>query len=195
MADTRPDTPPPGSGGGLGERVFGLPKWGWAGMAVAGGVLVWVWWRGRGSSDQSGGSDTAVYPQGLANGLGTDQFESLYAILRDLQGRLSNTPPEGGDPLSPGDGVRTPPWGSGPPPLTPIQVPPAPVPSPAPVTPTAPAGQFVTVVRYTTPNPPWNSTLWGIAQHYGTSVARLLQLNPWIANPNVVKPGWQIRYA
>lgn len=35
----------------------------------------------------------------------------------------------------------------------------------------------VIVARYKTPNPPWNSTLWGIAQHYGRTVRQLQDWN------------------
>lgn len=38
----------------------------------------------------------------------------------------------------------------------------------------------------------WNSTLWGIANHYHTTVAELLKLNPSIKNPNVIQPGQKI---
>lgn len=71
---------------------------------------------------------------------------------------------------------------------------PAPV-TPAPVTPVpaAPAVRYVTVVKYTTRNPPWNSTLSGIAGHESTSVATLLKLNPSIKNANLIYPGQQIR--
>lgn len=39
----------------------------------------------------------------------------------------------------------------------------------------------------------WNTTLWGIANHYHTSVSELLKLNPWIKNPNQLQPGWKIK--
>lgn len=39
----------------------------------------------------------------------------------------------------------------------------------------------------------WNTTLWGIAQHYHTSVPELLKLNPWIKNPNLIHPGDKVK--
>ncbi len=62
--------------------------------------------------------------------------------------------------------------------------PPAPPPPPAPGPPagnpigTTPTGQkWVDTAKYTTQNPPWNSTLSGIASHEHTSVSTLLSLN------------------
>lgn len=59
----------------------------------------------------------------------------------------------------------------GPTPIPPKPVPPVPpgTPSPRPSPPpTAPASYAtVTVAKYTSSNPPWNSTMWGIAKHYG----------------------------
>lgn len=39
----------------------------------------------------------------------------------------------------------------------------------------------------------WNTTLWGIAKHYNTTVAQLLKLNPSITNPSLIHPGQRIR--
>lgn len=39
----------------------------------------------------------------------------------------------------------------------------------------------------------WNTTLWGIATHYGTTVAELLKLNPSIKNANLIYPGQKIK--
>lgn len=36
-------------------------------------------------------------------------------------------------------------------------------------------------------------TLWGIAQRHGTSLGRLLELNPGIKNPNVISVGQKVR--
>lgn len=36
-------------------------------------------------------------------------------------------------------------------------------------------------------------TLWGIAQKHGTTLARLMELNPAIKNPNVVQVGQRVR--
>lgn len=54
--------------------------------------------------------------------------------------------------------------------------------------------KYVTVARFTTRNPPWNSTLSGIAARKGTTVAKLMQLNPSIKNRDLIYPGQRIRY-
>jgi LysM repeat protein len=78
---------------------------------------------------------------------------------------------------------------------------PKPVPSPAPAPnpggPTHgnpnPAPKSVTVAKFTSTNPAWNSTLSGIAAKEGTTVSHLLALNPGIKNPNLIYPGQSVR--
>ncbi|HWB38561.1 MAG TPA: LysM domain-containing protein [Rugosimonospora sp.] len=57
----------------------------------------------------------------------------------------------------------------------------------------APPPAYVTVAKYTSSNTAWNSTLSGIASHYGTTVSNLLTLNPQIKDPNLIITGSQIR--
>jgi hypothetical protein len=67
--------------------------------------------------------------------------------------------------------VTTPPPATKPPPVStdppkpPVLVPPVtkPVATKPPVP--KPAGQWVTVAKWTAKNPPWNSTVWGMASH------------------------------
>lgn len=61
----------------------------------------------------------------------------------------------------------------------------------APVGSPATQRRYVIVAKYTTVNPPWNSTLSGIAAHYGTSVAALAAINH-ISNPNLIITGQKI---
>jgi LysM repeat protein len=67
-----------------------------------------------------------------------------------------------------------------------------PVPAPTPA-PSGPQYTTVTVVKFQGNPPPWNSTLWGIAQHYHTSVSELMRLNPQVTNENLIYPGQQIK--
>jgi len=69
--------------------------------------------------------------------------------------------------------------------------------SPPPSSP--PAGAvWVDIAKYTTPNPPWNSTLSGIAAHYHTSVSHLLELNrgnPSVKSANLIIYPGRVRVA
>lgn len=73
----------------------------------------------------------------------------------------------------------------------PAPKPPAPKPTPKPAP--KPVPKYVTVARFTSKNPPWNSTLSGIAAHEHTTVAALLRLNPSIKDPDLIHPGQRIR--
>jgi len=55
---------------------------------------------------------------------------------------------------------------------------------------------FVTVVKYTTKNPPWNSTLSGIAKKYNMSLSKLLSFSEnskYRKNPNLIHVGDKVR--
>lgn len=52
----------------------------------------------------------------------------------------------------------------------------------------------VTVAPWSATNTPWNSTLSGIAAHYGISLATIEKLNPQITNPNLIYPGQKVNY-
>lgn len=49
----------------------------------------------------------------------------------------------------------------------------------------AQSGQWHTVVR--------GDTLWGLARRYGVALARIVELNPSIRNPNLIYPGQKVR--
>jgi hypothetical protein len=51
--------------------------------------------------------------------------------------------------------------------------------------------RYVIVAKYSSPNPPWNSTLSGIAKRYGTTVEALQKINN-IKNPNIIYTGQKI---
>jgi hypothetical protein len=126
----RDDSPPPvietdAGGGGdniLTRKMWGLPGWGWALIAAGVGIVAIMWLR-RGKT-----SDTATaQPQVVdASGLATEQAETIYSQLRDLQGRPSVPGPPGpagpaGSAGQPGD--AGPPGPPGPAPtLPPVSV-------------------------------------------------------------------------
>lgn len=71
-------------------------------------------------------------------------------------------------------------------PVTPPKTPPKPTPPKV-----LPKRRYVVVVKFTTKNPPWNSTLSGIAGRSHRSVSQLASWNH-ITNPNVIHPGQRI---
>lgn len=85
----------PDQGTGFSKRLGPLPYWAWIAIVTAGAVVGWVWWRSRKSEAPAATPQSTV---ANADGIPTEQFESIYAILRDLQGRLSTTP---GDTTTP----------------------------------------------------------------------------------------------
>lgn len=161
--------------------------WAWVALAAAGGAVFFIW-RSRSNANNAPQSTTSGVDTAAANGLDVGQYEALLALLRDIQGAqsqdLAGEQGETEPPEQPGT-VSTQPVGT----PTPVKTPTAP-PKQAP----AQTAQYVTVVKYTSKNPPWNSTLSGIASHYHTSVGQLLKLNPSIKNPNLIYPGQKVRY-
>jgi hypothetical protein len=168
-------------------------RWALAGLVGAAGVGGYVLWTRRKST--AGTSDTTTTTAGasgtptldtsgtdIANWLGQysgslqnelDQGLAAYQnSLSDIQTQLAGLPTAGGSTST----TSTTPGTS----TTPT---------------TTPSGnaQYVTVAKYTSSSPAWNSTLSGIAKHEGTSVSTLLSLNPQIKNANVIITGSQIR--
>lgn len=80
-------------GGGFNQKMMGLPVWAWVALAAAGGIAFVVW---RQSRNKAAADPAAAPADQTAEGLSDYQFESLLAILRDIQGKNS-TPIEGGD--------------------------------------------------------------------------------------------------
>lgn len=115
MADpiARPDpareTRPGGAGGNaMTAKMMGLPTWAWLALAAAGAIAVVVWRQSRNKAADTSTTDT---PDNVdAQGLGQEQYESILALLRDIQGNMSTEPgdtttdpgpPTGGPAVSP----------------------------------------------------------------------------------------------
>lgn len=166
-------------------------KYALAGLAAAAGLGGYVLYsRRKGGSSSTGTSDTTTTAAGtngtptldttgtdIASWLGQysgslqNQLDEYQRNLTDALAGLKNMPTTGGAGGTGG--------GSG---------------SPVVGIPTGEKiGQFVKVVPFTSRNPPWASTLSGIAAHEGTTVERLLQLNPSITNRDVIRTGSQVR--
>jgi hypothetical protein len=69
---------------------------------------------------------------------------------------------------------------------------PKPAPKPTPAPKPRPPRRYVRVVKYTTKNPPWNSTLSGIAGRSGRSVEHIMAWNTKIKDPDVIYPEWEL---
>lgn len=126
------------------------------------------------------GNDPALVERALAKYIqGLSLTASEQAIV-NLAQRAFGAPPEGLIllPPSPTPTVPNPPKNPGP-------LPPG-TGSPRPTN-----RRYVIVARYKTPNPPWNSTLSGIATRYDRTVSQLVQWNK-IKNPNVIYTGQKI---
>lgn len=180
-------------GGGLdalASRKFGpLPGWAWAAL-LGGGAAVVLWLRGR-SAKAAGVNDTGppATDQGVSSGdTAADlagygaTFGVIQSEIQDLQGAVARTTTTGSTTPTTG---TTHPTGSTTPTTTP----------PKPVTP-SPGQHYITVTvgKFTEPNPPWDSTLSGIAAHYHVpgGYAALAKLNG-ISNPNLIHEGDKIK--
>lgn len=150
----------PARGGSIWTRKYGpLPFWAYALILLG---LVGAW---RLYSQAKQAKSTQQDPQLI----GGDQQPPI--VFQDYDTTI-NVPPAGGRQWppnhvpndGPGHGhVPDPP--PPPPDKKPPPVPPPPPPGPPP--PAPPAGQWVTVAKWTAKNPPWNSTISGIAGHLG----------------------------
>ena len=182
MSEAPPEAPPEGGGGGLmSRRIFGMPA-----IVVIGGAAVIAYvlfFRGKSSS---GGTSTGG---GGTSGTGDITLQPGSTTI-NVTNPVSNT---GGKPPAPGGHHKH---------RTPN---PQPRPKPRPrkkVTSVAvhhkgAPQNFVTVAKWPGHSvngvAQWNTTLWGIAKHYNTSLSELLKLNPGIKNPALVFPGEKVR--
>ena len=111
-------------------------------------------------------------------------------IIQNQEGNETEAtpPPPGAVPPGPPAPTTPPPVGGG----GGTRKPPAKPPARPPVK--KPQYKIVKVARYTEDNPPWNSTLWGIATHLGVKGGwqELARLNG-IKNPKLIRPGQSIR--
>lgn len=179
-AATIPATPPFAPGALIWRRYGPLPVWGYVGILL-GGLLIWMYLRRGKATDQA----TAAQVGSDASTIAANTPKSNIFLLPQtgLAGPAGPAGPAGGvgpaGPAGPGAPAPT------------ETVPAAPAGSGRdnpPGEPVVPAGRYVTVKKYTTVNPPWESTLSGIAQHFNTTVAWLQSKNG-ISNPNLIHPG------
>ena len=129
----------------LKQRRFGLPVWVWVIILLGLLVLVASWRRNRkggGVEMETTGDDTSQVYRGPVINVDAPPPPDVNVVV--------NVP----KPPKPTTGPATPPAGGGTSPTTP--------PTPTPT----PPGKMISVTTYTASNPPWNSTIWGIWNHY-----------------------------
>jgi hypothetical protein len=144
------------AGGSILTRKTGpLPNWVWMALLLLVALIYSFWQRNRAAEvplEEDNGPSVENVP-------GDQTPPPVFILPQAPQPSVTvpvtvNTPA----PAPPAAGRPTPP-------VTPPK-PAAPVPKPA-----APAYQTVSVAKYTSKNPPWNSTIWGIAKQYGYGAA------------------------
>lgn len=168
MSTPAPAPAPPQEGGGnvLQQRIGPFATWVWLLIATI-GVLGYAFLGGR--KKQANAQATA------GQAVGAQQVPDI--IIQNQEG------PEQQPPAPPASAV--PPTQPAPTPAKP----PVPKPGPKP-----PRYKTISVARWTEKNAPWNSTLWGIAQHEGVAGGwqTLAKLNG-IKHPEQIRPGQKIR--
>lgn len=183
----RPPRPTPG--GNVFARKFGpLPGWAWAGLFGVGAVGI-LWLRSRSAKASATIVDTSGNDMAGVDYSG--ELSTIQAEIGQLQGAAGTAGTSGAA------GGTTPTGGTTHPGSTPGSTKPTggTVAGNTPVTP-APKTKYVTVVvkPYTDKNPPWQSTLSGIAAHYHVpgGYQALAKLNG-IQNPNIIHTGDRIK--
>ena len=197
---------PQGGGGGvLGRRVGNFPLWVWIGLGLA-GLLAYSSYKknktAQQTTAQSGTLPTTQTASGSTPASLIPQF--VNQVYDNPTPPVVNVTTNSTTPVNVTNNIPTAPS----PTPTPAPPPPArpPAAPPPPPTPAPPAGQWVTVGVWNSTNAPWNSTLWGIAQHvYGNGALypKIFAANKQgvmrpdgtagpIANPNLVYPGERI---
>lgn len=182
-----------GGGGGMGRKIGPLPAWGWAVLLGGLGGIIYFLRRSQASASQSdsgngaGTSDDAEEPTTIVpvnQGLSEQQAQDILDAIKALQGDESEEKPP------PTTTLPAPNPKPGPQPKDPThKVPTPPKPKPKPKT--------ITVVKWhPSPHTPWNSTLWGIAQHEHVKGGwqALQRLNHLKGDPKkALKPGMKIK--
>lgn len=150
------------------QKKYGpLPLWAWMGLGLGVALAFSVWTKnkkGTGAASDAAPADPLGYEL-------PGNLPPSYSF--PINTTVINAPPAGGRDGPPGPAGPPGPVGPGPAPVpvpvpTPVPVPPRPTPAPPKPVPAPPAGRYVKVVKYTSQNPAWNSTLWGIAENsYG----------------------------
>jgi hypothetical protein len=181
MSEAYADAPPQQGPGFMQQRYMGIPAVVW--LAAAAAVAYFLFFRnsggGLGGTSTGGGGTSSTGDITLQPGTETIDLQGTTAATGTGITDISPQAPQ----TNIVDG-----------PMTPPQPQPTPVPPPKKK---STHYALVTVAKWPGKTShglaQWNTTLWGIANHYHTSVAMLLKLNPSIKNPNIIYPGQKIK--
>lgn len=127
-----------------------LPNYAWAGMGLGAAVAYSSWRRNKaeGSASKEATSQTEIaMPASLQPTYVFQDYDNTNITWPSVPaggGRPPKAPVQGPDRIP-----------------VPVPEPARPTPAPTPAPPPAPAGKWVSVAKWT-PNPVWNSTVWGI---------------------------------
>jgi LysM repeat protein len=195
-----------GIGGALKSKVGPFALWIWLAILTALAAVYYLYEKHKaGSSSSTGGTSASTgadttggeadVPQTvIQNMLPPEQV--AVSVAAPAHDEHHDHPPMGGPPGTPPPpgGPPTPPPGA--PPASPPTSPKAPPAPPKPSVKKAAAQKYaeVTVVKWTSKNTPWNSTLSGIADHYKVpgGYQALAKLNG-IKDANLIYPGQKIK--
>lgn len=189
----------------LTRKLGPMPTWCWMLAGLGAAVLYKTVRDNKKASDAQTADGSSTGAAAGAQLIGGDQappvvFQNYTTITNPIvppgAGRMHTPayPPTWATPVINGPPAATPP---------PAPTPPTAAPPPAPPAPTQPRGQWVTVAKFTTKNPPWNSTLSGIAKQIKGSAATSVWSAIWNAPenaaerarrkaPNKIQPGDRI---
>lgn len=196
-----------GGGGAFTKKVGAFPLWVWMGLGLAGLLAISNWKKNKAAASQTASSQTSLGAAGQTGQTYANSYDASLIPQFVNQTYTEVAPPvvninQSQTQTQPTDNGDHDHWHAPPPPPSPQPTPqPAPNPTPQP-----PAGQWVTVAPWSSVNAPWNSTLWGIAQHtYGngalypkifaankTGVVRPDGTSGTINNPKLIYPGQRI---
>lgn len=149
-----------GSHGGsiLTRKTGPLPNWVWMAVLLLVALVFSLWKRNKGGNANDNTDDTA--DSTTDDSLTNQTPPPVFILPQNPQPAVNVTINDTDTPSS------APPSGSKPPATNP------PPTSKPPARPAPPHYDPVTVAGYTSKNPAWNSTLWGIAKHYGYGSAQ-----------------------
>lgn len=161
MAADEPGGPAGGGGSILTRKTGPLANWIWMAIILLVALVYSMWKRNREQAVAPPEDETVTEPLP-----GNQNPPPVFILPQNPQPTVPiniNLPPNPTTPVTP---KPVPPTGGRPlPPTIPVQ-PAQPVPKPV-----TPVYEPVKMVKYTSKNPPWNSTIWGIAKQYGYGAA------------------------